>query len=143
MRRAILFCLLVVVAGTVMAQESTEKVTVTVKVEGVSSSKGQLLLGVFNSEKDFLKNKYRAMAIDLEKEGQEAYTFTIEDLPAGTYAMSVIHDENKNRELDMGMMGPVEDYGFSRDARGTFGPPPFREAAMKVESDTTITIKIN
>jgi uncharacterized protein (DUF2141 family) len=38
------------------------------------------------------------------------------DLPAGEYAVQVLHDENDNGKLDTNFMGmPTEGYGFSNN----------------------------
>ena len=53
------------------------------------------------------------------------------DLPAGHYAIAVFHDKNGNQELDQNLVGmPSEPYGFSNNARGSFGPPSFEAAAI-------------
>jgi uncharacterized protein (DUF2141 family) len=50
-------------------------------------------------------------------------------VPIGTWGISAYHDENANGKLDTNALGmPTEDYGASRDARGTFGPPSFEDA---------------
>ncbi|MDB5859658.1 MAG: uncharacterized protein JWQ76_3347 [Ramlibacter sp.] len=65
------------------------------------------------------------------------------NLPAGPYALSVFHDENGNGKLDANVAGiPLERYGFSRDARGRMGPPPFADAALDLQADTTITVNL-
>jgi len=52
-----------------------------------------------------------------------------EDIPPGKYAMAVIHDENMNGKLDTNWMGvPTEDCGFSNNATGVLGAPPFSAA---------------
>lgn len=51
------------------------------------------------------------------------------DVRPGTYGISAYHDENKNGKLDKNLVGmPTEDYGASRDARGTFSAPSFEDA---------------
>ena len=57
-------------------------------------------------------------------------------VPAGRYAISLIHDENANRKLDLAVMVPKEGYGFSRDAPVTMGPPKFDKAAFDVAGAT-------
>jgi uncharacterized protein (DUF2141 family) len=48
--------------------------------------------------------------------------------------VSAFHDRNNNGELDKDWLGvPVEDYGASNDARGTFGPPSFEDAKFRFE----------
>jgi len=49
----------------------------------------------------------------------------------GVYAVGMIHDENDNKKLDTNWIGlPAEGYGTSRDAKATFGPPRFKDAAF-------------
>ena len=55
-------------------------------------------------------------------------------LPSGRYAVSLIHDENANRKMDMALVMPKEGYEFSRDAAVRFGPPKFDQAAFDVTS---------
>ncbi len=51
-------------------------------------------------------------------------------IPAGTWAIAVIHDENGNGRMDKALMMPKEGFGFSRDAPVRFGPPSFTQAAF-------------
>jgi len=60
-----------------------------------------------------------------------------DDVPAGRYALLVIHDENGNGKLDTNLTGmPVEGYGFSNNPR-VMRKPTFDEAAFEVGRDTT------
>ncbi len=53
------------------------------------------------------------------------------DLPPGRYAVAAFHDADENGRLSLWPIGlPREAYGFSRDARGRFGPPTFDSAAF-------------
>lgn len=144
MTRAILLIgIIFSVAGTVIAQNSAEQklVTLTVEVKGKLEPQGHLRLMLFDSEKNWLKKQVRLITVDMTK--VKTSTFKIEDLPAGTYAMSVIHDKNNNGDLDMGMMGPEEPYGFSNNARGMFGPASFPEAALILDEDRSTVIDIH
>lgn len=55
-------------------------------------------------------------------------------LAPGTYAVSLIHDENGNGRMDMALMMPREGFGFSRNPRIGMGPPRFAAAAFAVGS---------
>ena len=142
MKIILIFVAAFLAAGVLNAQsnETRKLVKLTVEVEGELPLKGSLLLTLFDSEATWLEKEVKAMSIDVAS--TKDYVFEIEGLPAGTYAISIIHDENNNGELDMGMMGPEEGYGFSNNARGMFGPAPFDEAAMEVSEDTKTTIQI-
>ncbi|MFO0713939.1 MAG: DUF2141 domain-containing protein [Sandaracinus sp.] len=53
------------------------------------------------------------------------------DVPAGRYALSVHHDADADGRVDTGLFGiPTEGLGASNDARGSFGPPSFSDAAF-------------
>ncbi len=54
-----------------------------------------------------------------------------EDIPPGTYALAVIHDENMNGKLDTNWLGvPKEGYGFSNDVKAVRGAPSFSDASF-------------
>ena len=55
----------------------------------------------------------------------------LEHMPYGSYSIKVFHDENGNSKLDKDILGvPTERYGFSNNARGRFGPPPFQQRCL-------------
>jgi uncharacterized protein (DUF2141 family) len=59
------------------------------------------------------------------------------DIPPGTYALAVFHDENMNGQLDTNRLGiPTEGYGFSNDVKGVFGAPAFSAASFAYDGRT-------
>lgn len=57
-----------------------------------------------------------------------------EDIPPGTYALAVIHNENMNGKLDTNWIKiPTEGYGFSNDAKGLRGAPSFSAASFQYD----------
>ena len=110
-----------------------------ITVENIKSEQGNIRAAIFNNPKDFTKTPYLAQLI-AAKSGTVSFTF--KGVPTGQYAVSAFHDINGNEKLDTNFVGkPVEPYGFSRDARGTFGPPSFEEATIQVD-ETVKTAKI-
>ena len=86
--------------------------------------------------------KWRTLGSMPSRPGEVQLVF--EDLPAGDYAVSVMHDANKNGELDKTAIGiPKEGFGFSNNVLGRFGPPKFKEAkfTMPLEKTLVITLK--
>ncbi|WP_304561493.1 DUF2141 domain-containing protein [Sphingomonas immobilis] len=69
---------------------------------------------------------------------------TVKGLPAGTYAIQAFLDENGNKKVDRGLFGmPKEGVGFSNDAKITFGPPSWKDAAFTTNgAEQTIHIKM-
>ena len=66
-------------------------------------------------------------------------------MPAGEFVVAVLHDADANEELSFNLLGmPKEDYGFSRNARAMFGPPPFEKAVVSLQAGErkTLTVKV-
>ncbi|HKU38936.1 MAG TPA: DUF2141 domain-containing protein, partial [Polyangiales bacterium] len=71
---------------------------------------------------------------------------SFEDVPPGPFAVSLFHDEDANAKMKTGMFGiPSEGYGFTRDAKGSFGPPSFEDARLSIGAGETksVTIHLN
>ena len=72
-----------------------------------------------------------------------AKSIRFSDVAPGTYAISLVHDENSNGKLDVSVMIPNEGFGFSRNPTVTFGPPKFRNASFILGSaDTNQSVKM-
>ncbi len=66
------------------------------------------------------------------------------NLPSGTYALALVHDENGNGKLDTVMGIPKEGFGFSKNPAIRFGPPSFKSAGVTIvggRSDESVKIK--
>lgn len=77
------------------------------------------------------------------KATSEGTTISFPNLTEGTYAVTIYHDENGDHELDTNFFGiPKEGLGVSNNAKGSMGPPSFKDAAIQV-SDIDINIEIS
>jgi uncharacterized protein (DUF2141 family) len=97
-------------------------------VTGVAESRGTVAIAVFDSKEGFDARIDPIATVRLPIEGDSvAWATRLE--ASRTYAVIVYQDLNENGEIDMSRLGrPREPYGFSNNARGTFGPPGFDEA---------------
>ena len=121
--------------------------TVTVEVQNIEK-KGEMHLAIYddadvfendNGEKDGAAKGIIGGVIEDVKTGVATYTF---ELPKGTYAIGIFVDANYNKKMDRNFFGvPKEQYGFSNDAKGSFGPPSFKDASFNV--DGKLKLKIN
>lgn len=114
----------------------------TVEVSGLTQAKGDVQVALFDQQGQWLRKAVTSKKI-AAAEGKVQIVF--ENLANGEYGLSVFHDLNGNGKLDMNMIGiPTEPYGFSNDAAGSFGPPSFTDAKIKLEQDKkTISIRLN
>lgn len=139
MKRTIAITLLMLTIG-LSAQTNGGKNSVTVTIENVKNTDGILMVTLFSKEADWLK-RGDLKKVKISKEGTVKVTF--ENVSNGIYAVSVIHDENNNLDLDSNSFGiPNEPYGFSNNARGMFGPPSFEESQFNVSGDTSISLRV-
>jgi len=61
----------------------------------------------------------------------------------GSYALSVIHDENDNHRLDTMLGIPKEGFGFSRNPAIGFGAPAFAQVRFSAEAgDSRQTVRM-
>ncbi len=115
-----------------------------IMVSNIKSVEGNIMIAIFNSDQKFLGNEMVTGKIEpVTQTG--IMTITVEGLPLGEYAISIYHDGNANETLDTNLFKlPAEPYGFSNDARGTFGPPSFEDAKIIFNSNqqnTKISLK--
>ena len=104
-----------------------------VTVTGLRSGKGKVMACLASAPAAFPDCKGPGVARHLVVAAAKgAVELDFGPVPAGTYAISLFHDENGNGKLDTMMMIPREGYGFSRDAAVRFGPPRFAAAAFAV-----------
>ena len=109
--------------------------SVEVSVSGMRSAKGQVLACLTAKAKGFPDCRLDPVARKLAVPAGGTVTLLFKGLPPGSYAVSLLHDENGNGKADMTLMIPREGFGFSRDAAARFGPPKFSAAAFDVGAD--------
>jgi uncharacterized protein (DUF2141 family) len=111
-----------------------------VTVRNIKEAKGTIRVGLFTSEKDFLKKAAEGKVV---KANAKEITVVFENLKSGDYAVSVIHDENENGELDSNMVGiPREGFAFGNNAMGAFGPPSFDKAKVSLTKNEKQVVEL-
>lgn len=117
-----------------------------VKIPNIENSTGNIACGIFESPEGF-PNKFlgSAKAIIIRKIQKTKAQCDFSDIPPGTYAIAVIHDENMNGELDTNWFGvPTEGYGFSNTTIDEFGTPAFSAASFPYDGQNIdLTIRLN
>ncbi|HUH28910.1 DUF2141 domain-containing protein [Gelidibacter sp.] len=114
----------------------------TIHIQNIKSLKGEIIIGVFNTDKDFLKDgvaiKNYTITVDKTTE-----TIVIKDLPKGEYAISLYHDENSDNECNRNFLGiPKEGYGFSNNVKPKFSAPSYKDCKFTLGQDHTLKINL-
>ena len=105
---------------------------VKIEINNLKNDDGQVLLELNDAEKNFIKGVSQEIV-------NNQCIITITDLSPGKYTFKYFHDENSNKKMDMNWVGiPKEGFGFSNNAKGTFGPPSHGKMIFELTRDTTL-----
>ena len=116
-----------------------------VTILDIRNSNGTVDCALFDGPKGFPVDVMRsAMRFVAMKVPDTLARCDFENIPSGTYALVVVHDENMNGKLDTRWPGiPTEGYGFSNDAKASFAAPPFSAASFIYDGQTLdLTIRL-
>ena len=112
------------------------------KVTGIKEIKGELVIGLFNNQKTWLK-KGKEFSKKIIKITARKESIVFDNIPAGNYAISLFQDENMDGKVNRSLIGiPKEGYGFSNNARVTIKAPGFKKSSFLVNSDRDEIIKL-
>jgi uncharacterized protein (DUF2141 family) len=121
--------------------QGNDQLTLTISVSGLKPLKGDLYISLHNRPEYFqvADSAFMKMKVTVNEENEMVL---FNDIPAGTYAIALYHDENMNGVMETNEKGiPREGYGFSTKSR-FFGQPKFEQAAFEVTDNMTIEIKM-
>jgi uncharacterized protein (DUF2141 family) len=124
---------------------STEGGTrVTITVTGLRNTNGVVIACMTQDARRFPRCRDDAASHRANVPAGEQVTLVFDHVTPGTYAIALLHDENRNGRADRALsMIPREGFGFSRDAPVRMGPPSFEAASFAVAaSPITQTIRM-
>ena len=112
----------------------------TVTITGVRNSAGDLWVAVYDDAVAFVEQNEYKSAAQVKLRAREGFvSFTLRGLVEGSYAVSVMHDENRNAQFDQQGSTPLEGYGYS-NGFGSTSMPSFDRAAVPVKPSGTETV---
>ena len=135
MRKIILISLLVCLFGVPELLSQVKPVaTVKITFKGLRNNKGIVAIGLHNSPKGW--HKKPEMEPNWSKKDMKDGTLTVrlENLEYGTYAFSMMDDEDANLEMDKFMGLPREGFAFSRNPKVGMSVPKFDECSFLVDT---------
>jgi uncharacterized protein (DUF2141 family) len=119
-----------------------EEYNLTVHLNGIKNSLGQIHVELYSDAKTFRKSALAQNIIKVEAKAGSA-TVKFSGVKPGVYAILAFHDEDGNGMLNkrFGMI-PIEGYALSNDP-DVFGPPAFKDSEFEVLSDKELDIPIH
>jgi uncharacterized protein (DUF2141 family) len=120
--------------------------TLSIKITGFRNAKGKVNIALFRDAKGFPSEPGSAVgAQKLEIDPQTlTATAVFKDIPQGTYAVAVLHDENLTGKMEFDAQGiPLTGYGFSNNPVSNAGPASPDQAKFTAnQAETAIEIKL-
>ena len=135
MNKALLAVLLLTFAGhTLLLSQTNNKATLEITYTGIRNSKGLIAIGINKSPEGWPRQPDIDPKWKKENINGGTMTVTIENLEYGTYAVSVLDDENSNLEMDMFLGIPKEGFGFSMNPKVKMKEPKFEDCVFTIDS---------
>ncbi len=135
MRRILPLMMCFTCAALVAKLDARQDSVITVQVSGMRSQQGLVRCALFASPEGFPMRSAAARSVVSKKIAGRRVQCVFPGLAAGTYAVSVNHDENENGTVDTNLLGiPTEGWAVSNNARPTLRPPRFGEAAIVLKA---------
>lgn len=113
---------------------------VTVHVAGLESTKGDVIVALFNEAG--WTSKERVVAARVAADAPDLTLKLVAPAP-GKYGIKAFHDLDSNGEMNKTFGIPTEPFAFSNDAKASGGPPDFSAASFDVTAKgATQTIQL-
>lgn len=115
---------------------------IVVNISNITHTGGNIGISVYNSGKGFPGKHEKAYVTKLKPYSGITDRVVFENIPYGTYAISVAHDENGNGKLDANFIGiPKEGVGVSNNPKIGMGGPKFDQCSFTLgEQELAMTI---
>jgi uncharacterized protein (DUF2141 family) len=136
---AIVLCFLLLTSFKPVAEEGI-KLTIT----SLRNDKGFVLVNLFKEGVGFPDEAGKAFRKDKVVIYNKRAVIIFPELPAGNYAIAILHDENNDQVMNKSRLGlPKEGYGFSNNVMAAFGPPSYKKASFShsINSLTEVSIR--
>jgi uncharacterized protein (DUF2141 family) len=118
--------------------------SLTIEVKNLRNAKGIVQFALYNKDGSIPDEDYENYYKILKGEIiNGSSTITFKNIPSGTYAVNILHDENKNGKIDKGFILPKEGIGFSNfQSIGFANRPNFSKASFELKENKTINVKV-
>ncbi len=149
MRKTIFFAMILCCLPMLVVQaQSTPKATLEITFTGIRNDIGLIAIGINSSPDGWPRNPQMELNWKKTSVVDGVFTAKIESMNYGTYAISVLDDQNSNLEMDMVLGIPKEGYGFSNNPSVGISTPKFNVCAfildkpfVKISIDLRYTLK--
>lgn len=117
--------------------------TISIKVTNIRNSKGTMQFQVYRSQAKFAAEvPYKTYRISKKDVSGHTLRYKIKGLPAGSYGVALLDDENSNKKMDYGWVIPEEGFGFSDYYHTAWSKPTYHKFKFYLKADKSVTMKV-
>jgi len=117
---------------------------ILIEVEGFENLDGNLAIAIYNNSETF--NSETEFYIEAAFTVDESYmSIVIDSMDAGTYAISILHDEDESGDMEMGgflNLIPQEGFGFSNNPVIGISEPSFSDCKFAIDEGQAVSVPI-
>ena len=113
--------------------QSRSRGSLQIEFTGIGNSNGMITIGINTSPEGWPRKPHMDPNWKKTNIVDGVFIATVENLPYGTYAISVLDDENSNLEMEMFMGIPKEGWGFSKNPPFKLSAPKFDECSFRLD----------
>jgi uncharacterized protein (DUF2141 family) len=115
----------------------------SIVIEGFRNEKGQVLLNIYTQAESFKKEEPK-FVLSYPKTLVNNGIITIDSisLPAGTYGIALVDDENSNGKLDFRLIVPREGFSFSNYPFTHHRKPDFDSFSFEHTDSTLVRFEV-
>ncbi|RYM35645.1 DUF2141 domain-containing protein [Brumimicrobium glaciale] len=143
MKNGLIIILFTVFSFSTFSQ-SNEYYDLKMEVKDLRNNTGVVQFALYNKNGSIPDEDYeKYFKIGKANIHSNSAEFTFKALKGGTYAINILHDENKNGEIDKGWILPIEGIGFSNfKSIGFSNRPNFEKASFLLNRNEVISITV-
>jgi uncharacterized protein (DUF2141 family) len=127
------------------AGQSAQNGRIRIKICNLRNTSGIIGIALFTTKKGFPDKQTMAYTTTTLPASDTQCEVVFDDVPYGTYAVSILHDENNNGKMDKTFIGiPREGFGTSNNPKIRRGPPGFEESQFALDhKEVDLNISLN
>ena len=114
-----------------------------IEITNIKDIKGRIEFGLYDDPNVFLSEteQYKVLYLPVV---ENTVVITIDSLPIGTYAISLMHDLNSDGDMESNFFHiPQEPYGFSNNFHPRFSKPDFEDCQFYYDGESLeLTIEL-
>lgn len=124
-------------ALTAAASASAQTGEIDLTLNGVQPKGGKILVSVQSREQYMQRSQTSGAIVDGSASGQ--MQIKLPDVPAGDYAVSVLHDADGNFDMTMGADGKIAEGWSTVNAASLRAKPTFDQVKVSVNGAASVT----